>query len=130
MIALQQKIMIRNDIDVINARMAVREFARRCGFSARDQACISLVSSSVASILKLEKEVDLLGVEVLMEACESGQQQGVRVSCIKHHTKMHDQDVNSRLKSSYLLVDDIQMKSVSRDGIEVVVTKWNSSYKG
>jgi hypothetical protein len=128
--AISQKMIAHNDIDIINLRMAVREFARGCGFGSRDQACISLVSSSIAGLLRLGKEFDSMGVEILMEYCESGQQHGVRISCIKYHTKMKHQEVNDHLKSSHLLVDDIQMRTASLDGIEVIVTKWNSAYKG
>lgn len=128
MISLQQRCTIRNEIDIINMRMAVREFARRCGFGLRDQACISLVSASLAASLGLGKESLSIGAEILMESCESDRKQGVRISCTKHHAKMGDQEVHHRLKSSYLLVDDIQVNAVSLDGIEVIVTKWDSTY--
>jgi hypothetical protein len=128
--ALQQKMIVRNDTDIVNARMAVREFARECGFGSRDQACISLVSASVVGSLGLGKETHSIGIEILMEYFESSQKHGVRVSCIKYHSKMSDREVTNRLKSSYLLVDDIQMKPAPHDGIEVIVTKWDSTYKG
>jgi hypothetical protein len=125
--ALQQKMIIRSDIDLINARMTVREFARNCGFGLRDQACISMVASSVVNSLGLGRNIDFTSVEILMEHLENGSKHGVRVSCIKHHAKRDEQDVSSHLKSSYLLVDEIQIKPTSNDSIEVIVTKWNSS---
>ncbi len=128
--ALQQKMIVRNDIDLINARMTVREFARDCGFGLRDQACISMAASSVVSSLGLGKNGDIPSVEILMEQLENGPKQGVRVSCIKHHVKRDEQDVSSNLKSSYLLVDEIQIKPTWNDSIEVIITKWISSYKG
>jgi len=128
--ALQQKMIVRSEIDIISARMAIREFARNCGFGSRDQACISLVSASIANILKLGKDFDATGIEILMEYCGSGQRHGVRVSCIKHYAKMLDQEVTHGLKGSFLLVDDIRIKPISLGGMEVTVTKWDSSYKG
>lgn len=128
--ALKQKMTSHSDTDIINVRMAVRGFARNCGLGLKDQACISLASSSIASILAFGKEFDVMGVEILMESCESGQQHGVRVSCIRYDRKINHLEINNRLKSSHYLVDDIQMKPASRDGIEVIVTKWDSSYKG
>ena len=128
--ALQQKMFVRTDTDIVNARMAVREFARNCGFGSRDQACISLVSASVVGSLGLGKNTDGASIEILMEYFESDHKHGVRVSCIKCHARTTDREVTDRLKSAYLLVDDIQMKPASLDGLEVIVTKWNSSYKG
>jgi hypothetical protein len=110
--------------------MAVRGFARDCGLGLKDQACISLASSSIASILASGKEFNSLGVEILMESCESGHQRGIRVSCIRQDRKMNHLEVDSRLKSSHFLVDDIQMKLTSLNCIEIIVTKWDASYKG
>ncbi len=128
--ALQQKMIVRSETDIVNARMAVREFARDCGFGSRDQACISLVSASVVASLGLGKNTDAIGIDILMESFESDHKHGVRISCIKYHARISEREVTDRLKSSYLLVDDIQMKTASFDGIEVIVTKWDSSYKG
>lgn len=121
---ISQRFIIRNDIDIISTRMAVREFARRYGFSSKDQACISLASSSLASSLGLG------GVEILIECLENGQKKGMQVVCTKRCAEASDWAAVGRLKNSYLLVDDIQMKPVSQNGIEVTITKWNSLYTG
>lgn len=128
--ALKQKMIAHSDIDIINVRMAVRGFARDCGLGLKDQACISLASSSVASLLSLGKEFDASGVEILMESCESGPQRGMRVICSRRDKKINHHEVNNRLKTSHYLVDDIEMKLASLNGIEVIVIKWDSSYKG
>ena len=128
--SISQRFIIRNEIDIISTRMAVREFARRYGFNSRDQACISLASSSLASSLGLGKESAFVGLEILIEYFESGQKKGMRVVCTKQRAEPNDWAAIARLKNSYSLVDDIQTKPVSQSGIEVTVTKWNSSYIG
>lgn len=128
--ALQQKMIVHSDTDIVNARMAVRNFAGHCGFNSRDQACISLISSSLVNFLGLEKKFHCGGVEMLIEYFENDQKHGVRVTCTKHRAETNDWQVMNCLGNSHLLVDDIQMKPASPNGIEVIVTKWDSSYKG
>jgi hypothetical protein len=128
--ALQQKMIVNNDIDVINARVAVRNFAGQCGFNSKDQACISLISSSLINFLGLQEKLHFVSVEMLIEYFESDRKHGVRVTCIKNRAETNDWQVMKRLGNSHFLVDDVQMKPTRHDGIEVVVTKWDSSYKG
>jgi hypothetical protein len=128
--ALQQKMIVRSDADIVNARMAVRNFAGHCGFNSRDQACISLISSSLVNFLGLATKLHSVSVEMLIEYFESGQKHGVRVTCTKQRAVTNDWQVMNSLGNSYMLVDDIQMKPASPNGIEVIVTKWDSTYKG
>jgi hypothetical protein len=128
--ALQRKMIVRSDTDIVNARMAVRNFAGHCGFNSRDQACISLISSSLVNFLGLEKRLHFVSVEMLIEYFESDQKHGVRVTCTKQRAETNDWQVMNSLGNSYMLVDDIQMKPTAPNGIEVIVTKWDSTYKG
>jgi len=119
----QERIAIHGDVDIINARMAVREYARHLGFSLTDQSCVSMASSSLAYKLDLGREGSS-GGEILIESYSNHQHSGMRVRCIKNRANAADQGVITSLGNSRWLVDDIEMKPALETGIEVIVTKW------
>jgi hypothetical protein len=125
----QEQIVIRSEVDIISARMAVREFARHCGLGLTEQSCISLAAASVAHSMGLGRESNSGGVMVI-EYFENGHHQGVRVKCIKHEAAEGDGDAVNHLGNSRFLVDDVELKMGSSEGIEIAVTKWNASRKG
>jgi hypothetical protein len=126
----QQKFIIHSEIDIVSARMAVREYARHCGMSLKDQACISMAASSMANSLGFGQTTLSGGGEMLIEYFERSPKRGVRVSCIKRYAKDQERDTIHHMESSRWLVDDIQMKAISGDRVEIVITKWDSLYKG
>jgi hypothetical protein len=109
--------------------MAVREYARHLGFSLTDQSCVSMASSSLAYKLELGREGGA-GGEILIEQYCSHTREGMRVRCIKNRANSNDQNVISQLGNSRWLVDDIEMKPISGNGVEIIVTKWSSSHGG
>ncbi len=123
----QEKISIHGDVDIVNARMAVREYARRLGFSLTDQSCVSMASSTLAYKLELGREGGA-GGEIFIEQYSSHAHEGMRVRCIKNRANEHDQNVISQLGNSRWLVDDIELKEISGNGVEVIVTKWSSNH--
>jgi len=125
----QEKITIHSEVDIIRARMAVREFARHCGLGLTEQSCISLAAASVAHSMGLGRESNSGGV-MTIDYFENGSRQGVRVNCIKHQVENGDNDAINHLGNSRFLVDDVEMKMGSPAGIEIAVTKWNASRKG
>ncbi len=126
----QQRFIIHSEIDIISARMAVREYARHCGMSLKDQACISMAASSMASSLGFGQKSLSSGGEILIEYFESAPKRGVRVSCTKQYADNEDPQSVHHMESSRWLVDDIKMKAISANRVEIVITKWDSLYKG
>ena len=127
----QQKFIIRSDVDLISARMAVREFARNSGFNMKDQASISIASASLANSMLTQNHSS--GIEMLVEYFESEQKHGIHVFCTKRHATNDDHETVRReiSKNSRWLVDDVQMKPLPMDDcIEIMITKWDSLYKG
>lgn len=122
-----QKISIHGDVDIVNARMAVREYARRLGFSLTDQSCVSMASSSLAYKLELGREGGA-GGEILIEPYSNHTREGMRVRCVKNRASDNDQNVINQLGNSRWLVDDIELKPISGNGVEVIVTKWSSNH--
>jgi hypothetical protein len=125
----QERMSIHGDVDIINARMAVREYARRLGLSPADQSCVSMASSSLAYKLGLSHESST-GGEILIDEFTNYQHHGIRVRCIKNQADVDDRDVIKSLGNSRWLVDDIEIKPAMESGIEVIVTKWDSSRRG
>jgi hypothetical protein len=127
----QQKFIIRSDVDIISARMAIREFARRCGFSTKDQASISIASTSLSSSMGVAQNQPS-GIAILIEYFEHEQKHGIHVICTKHHVQSKDQEIIQKEMSgnSRWLVDDVRMEQSSSEGIEIIITKWDSLHTG
>ncbi len=126
----QQRFVIHSEVDIVSARMAVREYARRCGLSLKDQACISMAASSMATSLGFGQTTLLGGGEILIDYVENNNKRGVCVRCTKRSTETEDPKAIRNMESSRWLVDDIQVKAVSLGRLEIAITKWDSLYKG
>jgi hypothetical protein len=119
-----EKIAINNDIDIITARMMVREAARRYGLSLTDQSCISLATSSLANAMGMGQDVANSG-EILVECVQKGTKRGLRVSCLKHQS-VSDEETIKKFGDSRWLVDELEMTRVNSGGVSVALTKWGS----
>lgn len=126
----KQRIMIHSEVDIVSARMAVREYARHCGLSLKDQACISMAASSMATSLGFGDKTFSGGGEIWIEYLENQPKRGVRVRCIKRLSENDAKESLHQAENSRWLVDDIEMNAISSDKVEIVITKWDSLYKG
>lgn len=120
----QEKFKLDGEADIVNIRMEVREFARYCGFSLADQACISMAVSSLAYSLGFARE-NSPGGEVIVERYTHQHRKGLRVYCIKSHTEDSDRDLLNHLGNSRMLVDHIEVKPSKTDGLEVTMIKYS-----
>lgn len=66
----ERKIYINNDLDIVTARMQVRELAKEMGFRTADQARISLAASELARVISWN--TDSPGQIVLSNANRNG----------------------------------------------------------
>jgi hypothetical protein len=121
----QQTISVRSAIDVVTARMQVRETARRLGMSLADQSRISLATSSLANALGLGKGNTAEG-QVVVECLENGERRGVRVSCLRFDCQGYVPPV-SYFGNERWMVDEFNMKVLPSDTLEVTLTKWSAS---
>lgn len=126
----KQRIVIHSEVDIVSARMAVREYARHCGLSLKDQACISMAASSMAASLGFGEKALSGGGEMLIEYLEQTPKRGVRVHCVKRFSENEAKESIYKMENSRWLVDDIEMHAISSDKVEIVITKWDSLYKG
>ena len=116
----RQTIPIRNDLDVIEARMQVRTLARESGLDLFDQARISLATSTLAIILGLEKSA---GGTVIMEQLDSYDRRGVQVICLRPDTSLHDLAAGV-LDDARRMVDDLRVEEPPGGGVAVILVKW------
>ena len=117
--AKNEIIPIHNSMDIIAARMVVRDTARQFGLRLMDQSCISLATSSIASAMGMGVESDDEG-QILIECLQAGSRKGLRVSCSRYMTKEEDMPL---LNHSRSMVDEFEVKK-DPPRFTVVLTKW------
>ena len=116
---MQWKINVKNSVDIIDARMKVREAARLLGLSLTDQAIISMTTYMVANSLGQGKYGSPNGT-IQVKRCQRGSNQGIQVTC-----SQAGYDGKSFSMSYYQkLVDEVIMKSTNPDVFEVTLTMW------
>lgn len=111
---------IRTEIDVIAARMYVRELARSVGMNLGDQARISLATSSLAHTLGV-------GVthpgQITLEHLRRDERQGVRVVCTEKNDQPRDL-ASVALGDTRWMVDECTIEKLPSDGWQVTLIKW------
>jgi hypothetical protein len=80
----RQKFIVRGHVDIIGARMAVREFARRCGLNLKGRASISITPTSLVSSLGVTQSLPN-GIAMLIEYFDSEHKHGMHVIRTQHH---------------------------------------------
>ena len=117
-----QTIRVRDEQDIITARMLVRELARARGLSVRDQACISLATSSLAQILFAK----IREGKIIMEGVKDGGGfMGVRVVCSRVYDGADDRVTPGMFGETRQMVDELTIeRSLSPREIRVSVTRW------
>lgn len=114
---------IRTMIDVINARMEVREAGRRLGMNTRDQAFISLATSSLTDALGWG---NVLGrCTITIEFLDEEKNKGLRVVCTFEYSN-NDELVAGLTKGVRWMVDAIDVRYPAGDQVEVALTKWDA----
>ncbi len=119
MTAQQHEIVVRNALDIITARMEVREMARRSGLSLTDQAIISMAVYMLANALGLGG-FGMPEGRINIESCQKGNRRGVKVHC--HQT---GQQIPPPSTAYYeKIIDEIDLKMQDPNALEVVLTMW------
>lgn len=117
-----QIVKVHDEYDIITARMLVREMARNRGLSVRDQACISLATSSLAQLL--------LGGEyegkIVIEGLKDGGRGGVRVVCSKTDGEAGE-FMPELFSETRRMVDDMTIERLPANEIKVSIVKWGQT---
>jgi anti-sigma regulatory factor (Ser/Thr protein kinase) len=117
-----QHIAIQNEIDLVTARMKVRDMARRMGMTLADQSRISLATSSLANALGLGKAGQACG-SVEIECLQNGSRKGLLIRCFRDDCDGYAPPV-SYFSNERWMVDELEMYTHSAEKVEVRMIKW------
>ena len=117
-----QTIQVSSDQDIITARMLVRELARIWGLSVRDQACISLATSSLAQFLHM----GACGGKIIMESFKQGGRVGIRVVCSSVNGNA-DNLAPALFGETKRMVDDLTIERRPSNEIRIKIVKWSTA---
>ena len=115
----QRTLNIKSEIDVITARMQVREMARSLGMNLGDQARISLASSSLAHALGLGGACP---GRLVMGSIQNGARTGLQVVCSRK-----DGDSVPETTVFYdtrWMVDELVVDKHTNEDLQVTIIKW------
>ncbi len=117
-----QTIKVSNDQDIITARMLVRELARIRGLSVRDQACISLATSSLAQVLHMT----VRGGKIVMESLKQEGRVGIQVACSSVDGNA-DNLGPALFGETSRMVDALTVERLPSSEIRVKMVKWSTA---
>ncbi len=117
-----QTVKVSNDQDIITARMLVRELARIRGLSVRDQACISMATSSLAQILHM----GVSGGKIVMESFMQEGRIGIRVVCSSVNGNADDL-APALSGETRRMVDVLTVERLASNEIQVKMVKWSTA---
>lgn len=118
-----QVIEIGNEIDIINARILVRQAARRLGMKLIDQSRISLATSSLADAVGLGtgRSVGNIAIDYLHR--NEDNRQGLQVTCCYKPFQRYDL-VQAPLANLRWMVDECKMTNTSDLRVQVTLVMW------
>lgn len=131
---MERKIFVNNDFDIVLARMQARELAKEIGFSAADQARISLAASEMARVIAWNVQRHLS--EMLLLAIARREARGVQVICTVNltyvrlpgangnHWTQETSPASRSLAGACQLVDESLVEEQDENSAKVTLTKW------
>ncbi|MFP4345003.1 MAG: hypothetical protein ACLFU8_09940 [Anaerolineales bacterium] len=118
-----ETVQIRQDLDIISARMRVRDLARAVGFNTVDQARISLATSSLAYVLKMG---DRRCGQITFGCPTDGKGRGVRVICVIQPNGEETEALEPRssaFRDIRWMVDEINVEKLPSSDLQVCIVK-------
>ncbi|MBN1890937.1 MAG: hypothetical protein JW850_23275 [Thermoflexales bacterium] len=117
----EHSVTVKSEVDVITARMYVRDVARGLGMNLGDQARISLAASSLAHAIGLGRthqgQIEISCVHERDDA-----RVGVQVICIRIGLPCTLEA--GRLGEARWMVDELMVEERPPDELQVTVIKW------
>jgi hypothetical protein len=109
---------VRNSLDVISARMVVRQLARTVGLRTMDQARIALATSSLAQALGMDNGHK---GQITVESCASSDCLGVKVVCTAN---VSEHENTKPFGDARWMVDDYEVTRISPFQLRATIVKW------
>ncbi len=119
-----QTIVVGSEIDIINARMLVRQAARRIGMKLIDQSRISLATSSLADSVGLGVGRSSGQITINCLHANSDGREGLQVVCQFQPNGL--ESVHPTLSNVRWMVDECEMRALADNQTEVSLIKWLS----
>lgn len=124
-------ILINNELDIIIARMWVREVARDMGFDTIDQARISLAASELARVLAGNSD-SRSKCEIIVSGIDTDGRLGIKVESMHHHNtkkatidSSNKEQINAEdISKAIALVDEGFVNAENGHGTRVTLLKW------
>lgn len=118
-----QRILIRSDLDIVSARLKVREIAREMGFGTIDQARISLAASELARVLA--QNIGQIG-ELLVSGVNTDDHRGIQVISVSPSGNGLDETMpnNEVVSNAISLVDEGFVDVADNRNVRVTLMKW------
>jgi hypothetical protein len=113
-------IKVQSSLDIISARMAVRQLARSVGLRTMDQARIALATSSLAYALGLDNGHK---GQITIESCMGHDCKGVRVVCTAN---VGEREETPLFGDARWMVDDYEMARPLPGQLKATIIKWVS----
>jgi serine/threonine-protein kinase RsbT len=117
-----ETIAVREEFDIITARMRARELARALGFNLVDQARIALATSSSARALGVDG-TPRNQITITLGYLGGGERSGVQVVCIKANTALGDLSPGA-FSSTRRMVDELAIEALPPSDVQITLIKW------
>jgi hypothetical protein len=118
---LNQTVAIQSELDIIKARMCVRDLARHMGMPLGDQARISLAASSLAQAMELGGKSK---GRMLARSLDNAGRVGIQVVCVRD-------SATGAVKSETLgeirwIVDNLTIDTKPANSLQITLVKWTT----
>jgi len=128
----ERRILVRSDLDIVNARVAGRDLAKTLGFGVIDQARVATAISELARNIVLYAGEG----EVILRRVQDNRRLGLEAVCVDQGPGIPDVALAMRdgystsnglgmgLPGTKRLMDEFEIESVVGEGTKVTIRKW------
>jgi serine/threonine-protein kinase RsbT len=129
---VERRILVRSDLDIVNARVAGRDLAKALGFGVIDQARVATAISELARNIVLYAGEG----EVILRRVQANRRLGLEAVCVDQGPGIPDVALAMRggystsnglgmgLPGTKRLMDEFEIESVVGEGTKVTIRKW------
>lgn len=118
-----QTIIVGSEIDIINARMLVRQAARRLGMKLIDQSRISLATSSLADSVGLGTGRTTGQITINCLRSNNPGREGIQIIC-QYHADTVLETAAPALSNVRWMVDECDVHDLPDNNREISIIKW------
>ena len=114
-------IAVSTELDVITARMRVRDLARKIGMSTTDQARLAMATSSMAAHMGFGGTSD---GGITIEPIQVDGRTGLQVMCYETGGHIHPPPPPAVLRDTRWMVDEVTVDQSPLQRVRVTLIKW------